>query len=86
MPITKLRGSSGNTITGYVATAPSPAGYPITNLYWDPALSKMVGEYDDTGAAAGTVTSSPPVGSYPITNIYFDPATGMFKGEYDDGV
>ena len=72
-------------ILGYVATAPDATGYPVTNLYYDPATQKIVGEYDDTGSAAGTIVSNPPDGKYPITNIFFDPAAGVLTGEYDDG-
>lgn len=72
-------------IQGHVATAPPAGSYPVTNLYWDPAISELVGEYDDAGAGSGNIESSPPVGKYAITNIYFDPATGVFVGEYDDG-
>jgi len=77
--------SGGSTITGYVATAPNATGKPVTNIYWDPDISQIVGEYDDAGLASGSIVSSPPPGKLPITNIFFDPATGMFVGEYDDG-
>lgn len=74
-----------STILGHVATAPPAGKFPVTNLYYDPALSKMVCEYDDAGVSAGTIGTNPPVGKYAITNIYFDPTTGVFVGEYDDG-
>ena len=73
-------------IQGHVATAPPAGGFPITNVYWDDALSKMVGEYDDAGGNSGTIQSTPPVGKFAVTNIFFDPATGRMIGEYDDGV
>ncbi len=82
----RLAPSGGtNTILGHVATAPPAGTFPVTNLYYDPDLSVMVGEYDDAGLSAGTIGTNPPVGKYAITNIYFDPATGVFVGEYDDG-
>ena len=74
-----------NTILGHVATAPPAGKYPVINLYWDPALSQLIGEYDDAGVGAGNIESNPPVGKYPITNIYYDPTAGVFVGEYDDG-
>ncbi len=88
MPLYRLRPSSGgtNTILGHVATAPPTGTYPVTNLYWDPALNKLVGEYDDAGVGAGKIGSNPPVDKYAGTNVYFDPATGKLVGDYDDGV
>ena len=74
-----------NTILGHVATAPPTGMYPVTNLYWNPSLNKLVGEYDDAGQGAGNIESNPPVGSYAVTNVYFDPATGKLVGEYDEG-
>ena len=74
-----------NTILGHVATAPPSGMLPVTNIYYDPGLGKMVCEYDDAGVSAGTIETNPPNGTYAITNIYFDPTTGVFVGEYDDG-
>jgi len=81
-----MKATGSATIAGYVATAPDATGYPVTNVYYDPALQRMVGEYDNTGMASGTIVSNPPQGKYPVTNIFFDPATGTMTGEYDDGV
>ena len=74
--------SSG--ISGHVATAPPSGMYPITNLYWDPAIQKLVGEYDDTGDPSATLVSAPPIGKLAITNIYFNPANGRLVSEYED--
>ena len=84
MPLFRMGGSSGG-ITGHVATAPNATGKPVTNIYYDPALDKMVGEYDDAGMAAGTIVSTPPQGMHAVTNVFFDPSTGRLVGEYDDG-
>lgn len=81
----RMTPSTGTGIQGHVATAPPTGMYPITNLYWNPALNKMVSEYDDAGMGSGNIETNPPAGSFAITNIYFDPATGTFVGEYDDG-
>ena len=79
-------GTGGSaTITGYVATAPNATGKPVTNLYFDPAIGEVVGEYDDAGLSSGTIISDPPVGKFAVTNVYFDPAAGKLVGEYDDG-
>ena len=80
----KLKFAS-STILSYVASAPPTGKYPITNLYWDPALSKLIGEYDDAGFGSGNIESIPPNGKYAVTNIYYDPATGTLIGDYDDG-
>jgi len=85
MPLYRMNVGS-STITEHVATAPNTTGHPVTNLYFDPATGKIVGEYDDAGAGSGTIVSDPPAGKYPITNIFFDPTTGRMTGEYDDGV
>lgn len=87
MPLYRLNPGGGGTgsISGHVATAPPSGKYPITNLFWDPVQSKLVGEYDDAGVSAGTIQTSPPVGKFAITNIYFDPITGKLIGEYDNG-
>ena len=74
-----------NTILGHVATAPPSGYFPITNLYFDPAVGNMVCEYDDAGGGSGNIESAPPVGKFAVTNIYFDPASGVLVGEYDDG-
>ena len=75
-----------STILGHVATAPPTGKHPVTNVYYDPALSKIVREYDDVGVPSGTIQSNPPVGKFAVTNIYYDPLAGVLKGEYDDGV
>lgn len=75
-----------STLMGHVATAPPSGKYPITNVYWDPDLNKLVGEYDDAGFSAGTIVSNPPVGKFIVTNIFFDPVTGRLTGEYDNEV
>ena len=85
MPLYKMNPGSGGGIQGHVATAPPSGKHPVTNVYWDPALSKLVGEYDDAGFGAGTIESNPPAGKYAVTNIYFDPTTGKLVGDYDDG-
>jgi len=82
-----MGGSSGGTsaITGHVATAPDNTGHPVTNLYYDPATGRIVGEYDNTGYSAGNIVSNPPQDKHPITNVYYDPVSGRLVGEYDDG-
>jgi len=72
-------------IQGHVATAPPAGSFPVTNVYWDDSLNKMVVEYDDSGGTSGTIQTDPPVGKFAITNIYFDPSTGKMVGEHDDG-
>lgn len=74
-----------NTLLGHIATAPPLGKHPITNIYWDPTLNKMVGEYDNAGVSAGTIMSNPPTGKFTVTNIFFDPVTGKMIGEYDSG-
>lgn len=86
MPLSKNRPTSAASIVGHVATAPPTGKFPITNLYWNPLTSKMVGEYDDIGVGAGNIVSSPPEDCFPIINIYFDPLTGTFQGQYNDDV
>ena len=83
----RMTPSSGgtNTILGHVATAPPSGMLPVTNVYWDPILDKMICEYDDAGVSAGNIATNPPAGKFAITNIYFDPTAGVFVGEYDDG-
>ena len=76
---------SSQTILGHVATAPPKNKKPITNIYYDPILGVMIGEYDTQGTSAGTIETNPPVGKHAITNIYFDPTTEVFVGEYDEG-
>ena len=71
-------------IAGHIATAPPSGMYAITNVYWDPALQKMIGEYDDAGDPAATVASTPPAGKFAITNIYFNPVIGRMVSEYED--
>ena len=78
--------SPATGIQGHVSTAPPSGSFPITNIYWDDALQKMIGEYDDAGGNSGTIQTDPPEGKFAITNIYFDPAVGRLVGEYDDGV
>ena len=75
--------SSGG-IAGHIATAPPTGMYPITNVYWDPATEKMMGEYDDLGEPSATVSSTPPEGRLAITNIYFNPANGRIVGEFEN--
>ncbi len=84
MPLFRMNQTSG-VIRGHVATAPPTGKYPITNVYWDPDIQELVGEYDDAGVGAGTIQTNPPVGKFAITNIYFDPDTGTMVGEYDNG-
>ena len=85
MTLFRLKQSS-RTILGHVATAPPAGMFPITNVYWDPDIQKLISEYDDAGISAGTIVSNPPAGKLAVTNIYYDPSTGMLVGEYDDGV
>jgi len=87
MPLYRLNPGTGGTgsIQGHVATAPPAGKHPVTNLYWNPIESKLVGDYDTTGVGTGTIQSAPPVGSYAVTNVYYDPATDKLVGEYDDG-
>ena len=89
MPLYRLNpgsgsGSSGFANVGHVATAPNATGKPVTNLYYDPAIGEIVGEYDDTGYAAGAIVSNPPQDKHPITNVYWDPIQSVLVGEYDD--
>jgi len=84
--MTLFRLGAPTTILGHVATAPPAGMYPVTNVYWDPALKKLVGEFDDAGVSAGTIVSRPPVGKFTITNIFWDPATETMTGEYDEGI
>ena len=87
MPLYRMNPGSGgsSTIAGHVATAPPSWKHPVTNVYFDPALQKIVGEYDDAGVSSGTIQSNPPVGKFVVTNIYYDPAAGVLQGEYNDG-
>jgi len=78
-------GRPRSRILGHVATAPPAGTYPVTNVYWDPVLEKMIGEYDNSGTSAGTIVSDPPVGKFAITNIFWDPASGKMTGEFDEG-
>jgi len=80
----RMSSTKVNKILGHVATAPPVGSFPVTNLYYDPVLSKMVGEYDDVGIAASSVVTNPPEGSFPVINIYYDPATSTFVGQYND--
>ena len=54
-------------IAGHVATVPPAGSHPITNIFWDPVLEKMVGEYNDAGGSDATLISTPPAGKFVIT-------------------
>lgn len=71
-------------IAGHVATVPPAGSHPITNIFWDPVLEKMVGEYNDAGGSDATLISTPPAGKFVITNIYFNPTTNKLVSEYED--